>query len=87
MLGPQSVSAGSLHCDVWTGPAVELLGRDKLCIKPVNGWWRNRASADECNQTTRYSLIITIRTRKVDVDLYTPIRTSVDIATATEIVV
>lgn len=87
MLGPQSVSAGSLHCDVWTGPAIELLGRDKLCIKPVNGWWRNRASADDCNQSTRYSLIVTIRTRKVDVDLYTPIKTNVDIATAAEIVV
>lgn len=49
LLGPQSVSAGSLHCDVWRGPAIELLGRDMLCIKPVNGWWRQRASAEFCN--------------------------------------
>ncbi len=50
MLGEDSISAGSLHCDVWTGPAIELLNRDTLCIKPVNGWWRNRASTDICNR-------------------------------------
>ncbi|AOO83429.1 peptidase S8 family protein [Bosea vaviloviae] len=85
LLGPQSISAGSLHCDVWSGPAIELLGRDKLCIKPVNGWWRTRASAEYCNKATRYALIITMKTRNVDIDLYTPIAASVDIRTAVPI--
>jgi len=79
LLGPQSVSAGSLHCDVWSGPAVELLGRDMLCIKPVNGWWRQRASAEYCNRRTRYALIVTMSTADVDVDLYTPIQTNIEI--------
>jgi len=43
-------SAGSLHCDVWSGPAIELLGRDTLCIKPVNGWWRDRAGKEYVNK-------------------------------------
>ena len=81
LLGPQSVSAGSLHCDVWTGPAIELLGRDMLCIKPVNGWWRQRASLDVCKQEARYALIVTLKARNVDVDLYTPIRAAIETPT------
>lgn len=78
LLGDDSISAGSLHCDVWTGPAIELLNRDTLCIKPVNGWWRNRASAEVCSRKTRYALVITLKTRNVDLDVYTPIRTFIE---------
>jgi hypothetical protein len=81
LLGPDSISAGSLHCDVWTGPAIELLGRDTLCIKPVNGWWRDRAGKEYVNKQTRYALIVTLKAANVDVDLYTPIKTVVDIST------
>jgi hypothetical protein len=77
MLGARSVSAGSLHCDVWSGPAIELLGRDTLCIKPVNGWWRARASRDVCNRKTRYALIVTLKSRNIEIDLYTPISVAV----------
>ena len=65
MLGEDSISAGSLHCDVWTGPAIELLNRDTLCVKPVNGWWRKRASTDICNRKSRYALIITLKARNL----------------------
>jgi hypothetical protein len=77
MLGEDSISAGSLHCDVWTGPAIELLNRTMLCVKPVNGWWRNRASKDICNRKSRYALIVTLKARNVDVDIYTPVRTAI----------
>ena len=77
-LGPQSISAGSLHCDVWTGPAIELLGRGMLCIKPVVGWCRNRASLQICNTMRRYSLIVSLKAHNVDVDLYTPIQTLIE---------
>lgn len=76
--GPQSVSAGSIHCDEWTGPAVQLAARNIICIKPVIGWWRNRASAEICNKQTRYSLVATLSTPDVTVDLHTPIRTLVE---------
>jgi hypothetical protein len=79
MLGEESVSAGSLHCDVWTGPAIELLSRNTLCIKPVNGWWRNRASAQVCNSKSRYALIMTLKARNADIDIYTPVRTFIDL--------
>jgi hypothetical protein len=77
MLGEDSISAGSLHCDVWTGPAIELLNRDTLCVKPVNGWWRNRASTDVCNRKSRYALIVTLKAQNVDLDIYTPVRASI----------
>ena len=77
MLGEDSISSGSLHCDVWRGPAIDLLDRDTLCVKPVNGWWRYRASAEVCNRKTRYALIVTLMARNTEVDVYTPIRTSI----------
>ncbi|MBZ9921681.1 S8 family peptidase [Mesorhizobium sp. BR1-1-7] len=73
LLGPDSVSAGSLHCDIWSGPAIDLLGRDVLCIKPVGGWWRDRARAEIVNQRTRYALVVTLKARRTTIDLYTPI--------------
>lgn len=84
LLGPKSVSAGSLHCDVWTGPAVELLGRDSICVYPVVGWWRERARAEYCNKETRYSLVVTIKTPDVDIDLYTPIQTMIQVGSDIE---
>ncbi|MCA1530600.1 S8 family serine peptidase [Bradyrhizobium yuanmingense] len=77
MLGEDSISAGSIHCDVWTGPAIELLNRNLLCIKPVNGWWRQRASTKVCDRKTRYALIVTLKARNAELDIYTPIRTSI----------
>ncbi len=70
--GQRSINAGSVHCDEWKGPAVTLASRDVLCILPVSGWWRNRASADICNQKGRYSLVLTLSSNS-NVDLYTPI--------------
>ena len=85
LLGPNSISAGSLHCDVWRGPAIELLGRDALCIKPVNGWWRNRASKEYCNKNTRYSLVVTMSTPDVNVDLYTSVLTTIETQNVVEV--
>ncbi|PDT12450.1 S8 family peptidase [Rhizobium sp. M1] len=92
MFGPGSISAGSLHCDVWTGPAVELLSRELLCVKPVLGWWRNRAAKSIVNRKTRYSLVVTLKARGVDIDLYSGVISSktlieTDIAAENEIMV
>lgn len=84
MLGPQSISAGSLHCDTWTGPAIELLLRDTICIKPVGGWCRERSTREHCNAVRRYALIVTLRAHNADIDLYTPINTYVDVLLAPE---
>jgi hypothetical protein len=76
-LGEDSVSAGSLHCDVWKGRAIELLQRNMLCVKPVNGWWRNRASTEICGRKSRYALVVTLKTQNIDLDIYTPVTAAV----------
>ena len=73
LFGPKSISAGSVHCDEWTGPAVALASRNILCINPVSGWWRNRASADVCNRKGRYGLVLTLSCADTRVNLYASI--------------
>ncbi|WP_375263423.1 S8 family serine peptidase [Palleronia sp.] len=73
LFGPDSISAGSLHCDVWTGPAARLLTRDTICVRPIGGWWRNRADVATCERKTRYALVVSLKTDDVEVDLHTPI--------------
>lgn len=85
LFGSRSVSAGSLHCNVWRGPAAELAARDMICVSPVMGWWRNRASPEICNKSTRYSLVLTLKIPAIDVDLHTPIRNIVEANIDTEI--
>lgn len=84
MFGPNSISAGSLHCDEWTGPAVQLASRDMICIKPVTGWWKD--SAANCRRSSRYTLIATLSAPDIEVDLYTPISTLVENQVAVEII-
>ena len=76
--GSQSFSAGSLHCDEWSGPAVQLAARDIICVKPVIGWWRMRGSQEECNRTDRYALIATLSAPGVEIDFHTPIQTLIE---------
>jgi hypothetical protein len=85
LLGEDSISAGSLHCDVWRGPAIELLNRDIFCIKPVNGWWRKRASPEVVERLSRYALIVSLKAVRTDIDIYTPIRTRIGIPVPVEI--
>ena len=73
LFGSKSMSAGSLHSDEWTGSAVDLLTRDLICIKPVGGWWSNRADASIRSQKTRYALILSLHAPDSDIDLHTPI--------------
>lgn len=85
LFGPRSVAAGSLHSDVWRGPAVELTTRDAICIRPVMGWWRQRADRKICERLARYALVATIRSDDERVDLHTPIQTIVQAGIGVEI--
>lgn len=81
--GPNSISAGSLHCDEWIGPAVQLANRDMICIKPVTGWWKD--SAANCRRNSRYALVATLSAPDIEIDLHTPISTLVENQVAVEI--
>ena len=87
LFGADSMSAGSLHSDEWTGPAINLLSRNMICVKPVGGWWNNRASADIRGRKARYSLVISLRSQDTDIDLYTPILTTMETEIGVETIV
>ena len=87
LFGPNLMSAGSLHSDEWTGPAVNLLTRNLICIKPVGGWWYNRANADVRAQKTRYSLVLSLRADDSEVDLHTPVSNMIEAELGVEAVV
>ncbi|MEO0460755.1 MAG: S8 family peptidase [Myxococcota bacterium] len=71
--GTRSISAGSLHSDVWTGPAAYLLTKNLLCIYPVVGWWRSRAKGKIVTRRSRYALVVSLKSASLEHDLYTPI--------------
>ena len=87
LFGTQSMSAGSLHSDEWKGPAVNLLSRSVICIKPVGGWWKERAKADVRGQKARYSLVLSLRSEDSEIDLYTPVSTMIEAEIGVESVV
>lgn len=53
------------------GTAAELARSGRIIVYPVSGWWRERKHLGRYDQTARYSLIVSIGTRKAD--FYTPI--------------
>ncbi|HBB88265.1 MAG TPA: hypothetical protein DC047_11675 [Blastocatellia bacterium] len=75
LLGPQLRTRGSIHSDIWRGPAIELAEKGYVAIYPVSGWWRDLKRQERWDSVTRYSLIVTIQTEDINVavDIYTPI--------------
>jgi hypothetical protein len=78
-------TAGSLHCDVWTGPGAELANRRTLAVFPVSGWWKMRMPKKRYNSKTRYALIMTLKCIDEDVDLYTEIETAIALRIAQDV--
>lgn len=69
-IGEFGQTKGSLHSDFWFGTASQLAESDAIAIVPVTGWWRERPNQGCVNNTTRYSLIVTIKTQNTEVELY-----------------
>ena len=87
LFGTQSMSAGSLHSDQWTGPAINLLSRNILCVKPIGGWWNNRAQADVRGRKARYSLVLSLRCEDSEIDLHTPVSNMIEADVGVESIV
>ncbi|MCC5981894.1 MAG: hypothetical protein JJU26_09280, partial [Oceanicaulis sp.] len=75
--GSNSITAGSLHCDIWTGTGAQLASRNLICVKPVTGWWKARKNPEVCDQPARYALVLTLDSRGQEIDLHTPISTAI----------
>lgn len=69
MLGRRKRSRGTLHHDIWKGPAYRLVGRRQVSVAPVRGWWASSSQIEPANVPVRFSLIISIRTPESTNDL------------------
>lgn len=73
LIGSQNRNHGSIHSDVIEGTAADLSTCKYIGIFPTAGWWQKRTHLKKGEKRTRYSLIISIETQEVEVDLYTPV--------------
>lgn len=78
LLGPKAAQAGSLHCDLWRGKAIDLALHDAIAVYPVTGWWKTHAGQKRFNDKGRYALVISICAPGQPVDLYTEISAMVE---------
>ncbi len=82
-IGPRQRNQGSIHSDRWVGTAADLAMRRYLAVYPVGGWWKERPNFERWRRAVRYSLIVTIRTPAVEVDIYTPVANQIAVAVTT----
>lgn len=79
----QQQAPGSLHTDIWQGNAVDLASKGAIAIYPVAGWWKNRPSWDQSDEGVDYSLVVSIESPDVEVDLWTPVSQLLEAAVVT----
>lgn len=81
-IGAIGRSRGSIHSDIWKGPAAQLAVCNLIGVYPVIGWWRERAWLNRWSKQARYSLIVSLHSPELDVDIYTPVAVAVATETA-----
>ena len=81
LLGPNAMQAGSLHCDLWRGHAIDLALHDAIAVYPVGGWWKSHVRQKRIEDKGRYSLVISISAPGHAVDLHAEIRQLVSVRT------
>lgn len=73
-LGADTVFKGSVHSNYWKGSAAEIASCNILAIYPLaSGWWKQLKKQNKHDSELRYSLIVSIETSNLEVDIYTPI--------------
>jgi len=85
LIGPNQRNLGSLHQDEWTGTGLELAQSGAIAVYPVGGWWKNNRRADRTSMPVRYALIVSLRTSRNDIDLYTPVANEIGLPVTTEV--
>ncbi|MBW2637014.1 MAG: S8 family peptidase, partial [Deltaproteobacteria bacterium] len=70
-------NVGSIHSDIWEGHATDLAASNMIAVYPAVGWWRERTHLNCWTRKCRYSLVVSIYTPEMDVDIYTPVATQI----------
>lgn len=76
-IGVRGRHRGSLHSDIWRGPASALAGLGLLGVYPAPGWWKTLVKKNRYNEDVRYSLVVSIKTEQNEVDLYNAVSTEI----------
>lgn len=77
LIGPNQRNLGSLHQDIWEGTGADLAECGVVAVNPIGGWWKYNQRPDRMERPVRYALVLSLRTREQEVDLYTPIATEI----------
>ncbi|AWG21824.1 hypothetical protein FFWV33_09905 [Flavobacterium faecale] len=72
-IGNTISAKGSIRKDFITATGREISERNVLAVYPKNGWYKNLKRQNKFNEKVRYSLIVSLETDEVDIDLYTPV--------------
>lgn len=79
VIGSKNRANGSIHSDYWEGTAADLATCNLIAVFPIIGWWRERKHLEKVENTTRYSLIISLETPAQDVELYTTVKNMIEV--------
>lgn len=78
-LGAETVFKGSIHSNYWIGSAVEIANCNYLAIYPLaSGWWKQLKKQNKYDAELPYTLVVSIETPDLEVDIYTPIAVQID---------
>ncbi|MBK8627432.1 MAG: S8 family peptidase [Saprospiraceae bacterium] len=66
-------SKGSVKKDFINTTGADLATRFTLAVYPKGGWYRTRKKLNKYNAVVRYSLIVTIETPDINIDIFTPV--------------
>ncbi len=80
-IGEFGQTKGSVHSDYWRGNAGQLADSGSIAIFPITGWWGERPNQGCVEKVARYSLIVTIRTQKAELEVYNWVANEVQIPT------
>jgi hypothetical protein len=64
---------GAIKKDFLISSGADLATRNMLAVYPKNGWYATRKKLGLSNTIVRYSLIVSIETADLEIDLYTPV--------------
>jgi hypothetical protein len=76
--GQKGRSKGSLHSDLWEGPAADLIDPRFIAVYPISGWWKTRPFKERYHQKVRYALLVSLECDSPQIDIYTPIRIAIE---------
>jgi hypothetical protein len=79
LLASNEVFRGSVHSNIWEGPAANLLDMKHLAIFPTTGWWKTRTGLHKADSKIKYSLIVSLESASADIDLYAEIENQITI--------